>query len=93
MSKKVQSSDTINLTREDNSLIKNCEEVAIELNNVFYCTVKNLNILNYEVYDSLLDNNDHFTLKALAKWRNHPSITVIASDQKNMVKFLLVLFQ
>ena len=93
MSKKVQSLDIINLTREDSSLIKNCEEVAIELNNFFYSTVKNLNILNYEVYDSLPDNNDHLTLEALAKWGNHPSIIVITSDQKNIVKFLLVLFQ
>ena len=93
MSKKVQSLDIFNLTREDSSLIKNCEEVAIELNNFFYCTVKNLNILNYEVYDSLPDNNDHLTLEALAKWGNHPSIIVITSDQKNIVKFLLVLFQ
>ena len=93
MSKKVQSLDIFNLTREDSSLIKNCVEVAIELNNFFYCTVKNLNILNYEVYDSLPDENDHLTLEALAKWGNHPSIIVITSDQKNIVKFLLVLFQ
>ena len=44
--KKAKSLDRINLTEKDDSLITNCEEVSRELNNLFPCAVKNLNIPN-----------------------------------------------
>ena len=65
--------------KENNSLLTNCEEVAKELNNFFVNAVKNLNIPNYENCDSLGENIDDPTLKAIAKWINHPGILAITS--------------
>ena len=80
--------ERINLTEDkNNSLLTNCEEVAEELNNFFANAVKNLNISNYENCDSLAENIDDPTLKAIAKWRNHPSILAIASEYKNRASF------
>ena len=44
---------------------------------------KNLNIPNYEYCEVLAEKIDDPTLKAIAKWRNHPSILAIASEYKN----------
>ena len=88
LSKKIHLSERINLTEEENnSLLTNCEEVAEELNNFFANAVKNLNISNYENCDSLAENIDDPTLKAIAKWRNHPSILAITSEYKNRANF------
>ena len=68
MSKKKNVPERIDLPEEENSyLLTNCEEVAKELNNFFANAVKNLNIPNYEKYDSLAENIDDRTLKAIAK--------------------------
>ena len=88
LSKKIHLSERINLTEEENNaLLTNCEEVAEELKNFFANAVKNLNILNYEHCDSLAENIDDPTLKAIVKWRNHPSIPAVASDYKNRANF------
>ena len=79
--------ERINFTEEENnSFLSNCEEVAEE-SNFFANAVKNLNISNYENCDSLAENIDDPTLKAIAKWRNHPSILAIASEYKNRANF------
>ena len=57
--------------------------------NFFANAVKNLNIPNYENCDSLAEHIDDPTLKAIAKWGNHPSIRAIASQYKNRVNFSL----
>ena len=44
VSNKVQSSERINLTEENNSLVTDCGEVANELKSFFSSVVKNLNI-------------------------------------------------
>ena len=49
--------------------------------------MKNLNIPNYEGCDPLSDNIEHPTLKAIVKWRNHPSILTITSEHRNTPKF------
>ena len=78
----------INLTKEENnSLLINCEEVAKELNNFFENAVNNLNIPNYENSGSLAEDIDDPTLKAIAKWRNHPSILATASRYENRANF------
>ena len=93
LSKKIHLSERINLTEEENnSLLTNCEEVAEELNNFFANAVKNLNISNYENCDSSAKNIDDPNLKAIAKWRNHPSILAIASEYKVEQTFLSILF-
>ena len=84
LSKKIHLPEKINLIKEENnSLLNNCEEVAKELNKFFANAVKNLNIPNYENYNSLAENIDDPTLKAIAKWRNHPIILAIASEYKS----------
>ena len=88
LSKKNHLSESINLTEEaNNSLLTNSEEVAKELNNLFANAVKNLNISNYKNCNSLAENIDNPNLKVIAKWRNHPSTLVIASEYKNRANF------
>ena len=66
MSKNVQSPDRIISLKKAIFLIANSEEVVKELNNSFSCSVKSLNIpINYEGYDSLSENIDHPTLRAI----------------------------
>ena len=72
---------------ESNSLLTNWEEIAKKLNNFFANAVKNLIIPNYEYSDFLAENIDDTTLKAIAKWRNQPSILAIASEYKNRANF------
>ena len=59
------------------------------MNNFFANVVKNLNIPNYENCDSLAENIDGPTLKAIAEWRNHPSILSITSEYKNIANLSL----
>ena len=87
LSNKVQSSERINLTDENDSLVTYCGKVAKELNSFFSSVVKNLNIPSYEGCDPLSDNIFHPTLKAIVKWRNHPSILTITSEHENTPKF------
>ena len=87
--KKKNLPERINITEEQNhSLLTNGEAVAKELNNFFANAVKSLNIPNYEICDSLAENIDDPFLKAIAKWRNHPSILAIASEHKIRGKLL-----
>ena len=75
--RKIHLPERINLTEEENnSLLTNCEEVAEELNNFFANAVKNLNISSYGNCDSLADNIDDPTLKAIDKWINGETIHV-----------------
>ena len=88
LSIKIHLPEKVNLTEEENNfLLTNCEEVAQELNNLFANAVKNLNITNYENCNSLAENIDDPTLKAIAKWRKHPSILAITLDYKNRTNF------
>ena len=85
--------ERINLSEEEkDSLLTNCEEVTKERNNVFANAVQSLNISNYENCDSLAQKIDDPTLKAIIKWRNHPSILTIATEYKKEQIFLSILF-
>ena len=53
--------------------VKDRGEVTKELNGFFSSVAKNLNIPNYQGCDLLSDSIYHLTLKAVVKWRNHPS--------------------
>ena len=55
LSNKVQSSERINLTDENDSLVTDCGKVAKELNSFFSSVVKHLNIRNYDGCDPLSD--------------------------------------
>ena len=88
MSKKIHLPEIINLAKEENnSLLTNCEEVTKELNNFFANAVKNLNSPNYEYCDSLAENIDDPSLKAIFKWRNYSRILAIASEYANRANF------
>ena len=71
------------LIPENDFLLTNRDKVAKKLNIFFANVVKNLNILNYEDFDSLEEKIDDPTTKAIAKWKNYPNILTIASEYKN----------
>ena len=63
---------------ENENLVSDDAEVANCLNNCFSNIAKNLEIPKYEVEDDLhLNMNSHLTLKAVFKYKNHPSINSI----------------
>ena len=63
---------------ENENLVSDNAEVANCLNDFFSNIVKNLEIPKYEVEDDLhLNMNSHPTLKAIFKYKNHPSITSV----------------
>ena len=68
----------MSLTKESNALLTNCKEL-----NFFVTTVKNLTIPNYENSDPQAKDINDPTLKAIVKWRKHPSILAIASEYEN----------
>ena len=85
--------ERINFSEEEkDSLLTNCEEVAKERNNVFANAVQSLSIPNYENCDSLAQKKDDPTLKAIIKWRNHPSILTIATEYKKSKPFFQFCF-
>ena len=61
LSSKVQSSERIKLTEEDDTLITNKEEAAMELNDFFSNAVINLIIPKFENFDPLSENIDYPT--------------------------------
>ena len=68
--------------------IINCEVVQ-ELRKFFANVIKNLNIPNYENWYFLAEKIDGFTLKAIAKSRNHPSILAATSEYTNRANLFL----
>ena len=55
------------------------------MNNFFSNIVKNLKIPEYENLDSNFENVEGPVLRAILKYKNHPSITVIKEKAKNSV--------
>ena len=53
LSNKVQSSERINLTDENDSLVADYGKIATELNSFCSFVVKNLNISSFDVFDTL----------------------------------------
>ena len=74
LSEKTKSREKITLI-ENKNLVSDDAEVANCLNNFFSNIVKNLEISKYEVQVDLhLNMNSYTTLKAVFKYKNHPSI-------------------
>ena len=48
-----------------------------------------MNLLESQNADPLSDNIDHPTLKAIMKWRNHPSVLAITAVPENRERFTL----
>ena len=81
LSEKMSGMDKIHLI-ENNELIKNDLKTAEVLNNFFSNIVQNLNIARYTSEESFVDNISDPTLKAILKYRNHPSIITIRKKYK-----------
>ena len=81
LSEKMSGMDKIHLI-ENNELIKNDLKTAEFLNNFFSNIVQNLNIARYTSEESFVDNISDPTLKAILKYRNHPSIIAIRKKYK-----------
>ena len=67
---------------ENDEIISNNKEIAEVLNTFFSNIVSNLNIPEYPVNDPFIDNIDDPILKAVFKYKNHPSIKVIEKVSK-----------
>ena len=81
LSDKVMRKDHIHLVEND-ELIKTDLETAEIFNNFFSNIVQNLKISRYTNEEPIVSNINDPTLKAILKYRNHPSITAIQNKCK-----------
>ena len=79
--------DRINLS-EKGELVKTELETAEVLNKFFSNIVNNLEISKYSKYESFIDNIEDQTLRAILKYKNHPSIIAIQNKFKDGDVFL-----
>ena len=80
-SDKIMTRDRINLS-EKGELVKTELETAEVLNKFFSNIVNNLEISKYSKYESFIDNIEGQTLRAILKYKNHPSIIAIQNKFK-----------
>ena len=71
---------------ENNELVKTDLETAEVLNNFFSNIVQNLDISRYSNDELLVSNTNDANLKAILKYRNHPSIITIQNKCKDITK-------
>ena len=81
LSDKVVKRDRINLS-EKGELVKTELETAEVLNKFFSNIVNNLEISKYSKYESFIDNIKVQALRAILKYKNHPSIIAIQNKFK-----------
>ena len=86
LSDEVAVKDEFHLT-ENNKLAKTDPEIAEVLNNFFSNIVQNLDISRYSNNKPLVSNTNDATLKAIVKYRNHPSIIAIQNKCKDKSNF------
>ena len=72
---------------DDDELIADEQKVANSLNDFCFSIVTSLNSPESQNADPLSDNIDHPTLKAIMKWRNHPSVLAITAVHENRKRF------
>ena len=84
LSDKSKTSDKIHFN-ENGELLNSESETAEVLNNFFSNIVKDLKIPEYENFDHSFENVEDPVLRAILKYKNHPSITVIKKKAKNSV--------
>ena len=70
MSNRLQSSERITLSEEDDTLTANKEEVAMELNDFFSNAVINIKILSLQIFYPLSENIDLLPSKLLLSIEN-----------------------
>ena len=78
LSDKSRIRDRINIS-EKGKILKTESETAESLNSSFSNIVKNLNISRYSEFDPVTENVADPTLKAIFKYKDHPSILAIQS--------------
>ena len=76
LSNKTKSDEKITLIEND-EIVKTDKETAKVLNNFFSNIIKNLDIQQYNVDDPICENIKDPILKAIIRYRNHPSINSI----------------
>ena len=87
LSDKSHRRDTINIS-EKGKILKTESETAESLNSFFSNIVKNLNISRYSEFDHVTENIADPTLKAIFKYKDHPSILAIHSHcEKETFRF------
>ena len=72
---------------ENNELVKADLETSEVLNNFFSNIVQNLDISRYSNDEPLVSNTNDATLKAILKYRSHPSIIAIRNKCKDRDNF------
>ena len=72
---------------EDDQIISVNEQISEYLNNFFADVIINLNISQYEDPTSNTNAIDNPVSKAIQKHKNHPSIKLIKTNNKNNVSF------
>ena len=87
LSDKSRIRDRINIS-EKGKILKTESETAESLNSFFSHIVKNLNISRYSEFDPVTENIADPTLKAIFKYKDHPSILAIQSHcEKETFRF------
>ena len=81
LSDKVMIRHRINLSEKE-ELVKTELETAEVLSKFFSNIAKNLEISKYSKYESFIDNIEDQTLRAILKYKNHPSIIAINNKFK-----------
>ena len=79
LSDKSRIRDRINIS-EKGEILKTESETAETLNSFFSNIVKNLNISRYSEFNPVTENTADPTLKAIFKYKDHPSIRAIQSN-------------
>ena len=72
---------------EKGNILKTDLETADVLNAFFGSIVKNLEINQYSNFDPVINTVKHPTLRAILKYKDHPSILAIQNKCKNQIKF------
>ena len=72
---------------ENGEVVKTELETAETLNNFFGNVIKNLMIPKYSEYDPSIDRVENRTIRAILKYRNHPSILAIREQKKAQINF------
>ena len=83
-SDKIVTRDRIHLT-ENGEVVKTELETAETLNNFFGNVTKSLMIPKYNEYDPSTDRVKNRTIRAILKYRNHPSILAIRERKKAQI--------
>ena len=78
--------EQINLV-EKGEILKTDIETAEVLNTFFANIVKNLEINQYSNFDPVINHVKDPTLRAILKYKDHPSILAIQNNCKNGIKF------